>query len=193
MRVGLLIFLGLPDNAVADTACTCGAPLDAAAALDHFWACNKHSIIMAHNDVGNAFNDIYAALPGTVAIVNEKVNCPAAGCRMDKVITGVSSAGGMRILQDQTLVHPGSATHIGAACATANSAANTAHDMKLQRYQHLCNPLLDLFFPVALELFGGVHKTVVEALEKWAKDVARTRGGGDQDDQQAAAGVAGTP
>ena len=97
-----------------------------------------------------------------------------------KVVTGASWAQGKRILQDQTLVHPGAATHIGHSCATANHAANTAHDTKIQRYQHLCNDQLDLFFPVAIELFGGVHKTVHKTLEDWAKDVSRARGGGDR-------------
>ena len=180
MRTGILIFLGLPDTSVGDqdTLCPCGTTLDAAKTLDHFWACNKHSAVVVHNAIGAAFNDIYATLPGSVAITNEKDGCPAAGCRMDKVITGVSWAQGKRILQDQTISNPRAATHIATACTTANSAANKAHDLKLQRYQHLCNNQLDIFFPVALELFGGVHQTVQKTLEDWAKEVARARGGG---------------
>ena len=74
----------------------------------------------------------------------------------------------------------GARKYIGTACTTANSAANKAHGTKLQHYQPLCNDQLDLFFPVAIELFGGVHQTVQKTLEDWAKEVARARGGGQR-------------
>lgn len=193
MRVGIMLFLGLPDLQIGaeDTSCPCSTVLDSAKALTHFSSCNLHHWTKHHDSVGNALDEIYTSLPGNVLIVNNKTGIPQSGDIMDKVVSGISSLGGRRMLQDQTVPNPHVTTNIGAAIATANATANSAHDTKLARYLPQPGPQRDLFnqkfefFPISMEMWGGTHDTVVKRLGGFAQDAAKAKGLGPK----AAAGI----
>ena len=181
MRSALLLYLGLPDLDAAppSAACPCGAALSADTAFTHFWSCTQHSTTaVPHNHFGNAFDCIYRQLPGRVAISNLKKDCAVRNNKYaDKRVTGIITTVGRRLLQDQTVAHPGVQAHLHVGSSiTANVAADAAHQKKLSHYANSLNDQTDILFPVAVEVFGGVHKSVIKQFRHWAADVASAKG-----------------
>jgi len=178
LATGLRIYLALPDPSIGneDTTCLCGRTLHPTKAVHHFWTCTQHMgrRNRFHDAFGHGFNDIYNSLPGQIIIQNEKKGVPTAGDRMDKVISGAACTNGKRICQDQTLCNPagGRPQDLANAVGQPNYTANRKHQAKLTRYPATTFNQRDQFFPVACEIFGGIHDSVVEQLRDWAKATA---------------------
>jgi len=95
---------------------------------------------------------------------------------MDKVIRQVECLAGLAIFQDHTLSNPCCDSYLGQAITTPLHAANQAHDDKLAKYQPHVNPTTAMLFPVAVEIYGGTHNSVVQQLSKFAAEVAKSKG-----------------
>jgi len=185
MRTGLLIYLGLEDRSIAAAPprCLCGCTLgpQVQATFLHFWSCpksldvNRSGGASIHHRFGLAFDAIYHQL-GAASIKDEQQGVPTANHRMDKVIRQVECLAGLAIFQDHTLSNPCCDSYLGQAITTPLHAANQAHDDKLAKYQPHVNPTTAMLFPVAVEIYGGTHNSVVQQLSKFAAEVAKSKG-----------------
>ena len=183
LRVSLLLYLGLPDNFLAsgNVTCKCGAtlPTSSTAALQHISSCDRHCKTFAHDIFGRGatgpFASVITTMSPTALIAFEKFGYPTTGHKMDLVAHGVTgySAGALAI--DYTLTNPTNASTLNNASLAPLFCAKEAHQDKIAKYQqHI--PTGDVFVPFAVELYGGVHESVVSTLQRWAEIIAQGQG-----------------
>ena len=183
LRVALLLFLGLPDSFLAsgNVTCKCGQtlPVESTTALQHVSGCKRHGKTFAHDIFGRGpagpFASVLTTMSSTALLTFEKNGYPAAGFKMDLVAHGVPGYGGA-LAVDYTLTNPTNASTLNNASLAPLYCAKEAHDDKIAKYQHLI-PAGDVFVPFAVELYGGVHGTVVDTLQRWAQHIAQGLGG----------------
>ena len=179
LRVALLLYLGLPDNMLASGAvpCNCGSTLatDSVVALQHISGCNRHCKTFAHDIFGRGptgpFSTVLTSMGGGALVAFEQSGYPAAGCKMDLVARGVPGYGGALAI-DYTLTNPTNQATLNNASLVPLYCANEAHKDKIAHYQPLM-PAGDVFVPIAVELYGGVHASVVDTLRSWAERLAQ--------------------
>ena len=182
MRVALLLYLGLPDNFLAsgNVTCKCGAtlPTSSTAALQHISFCNQHGKTFAHDIFGRRldgpFSTMFTTMSGTALLDFEKIGYPADGFKMDLVAYGLPGYTGALAI-DYTLTNPTNASTLNNASLVPNYCAQQAHDGKIAKYQNRI-PTGDVFVPCAVELYGGVHGSFVDALQGWADTIAQSQG-----------------
>ena len=195
-RISMAWSLGLPIAGFEGQTCRCGRRLAAADGLAHTLSCRDLPFLHTgkHHLLGYAFDSIVGELPG--AVRNQGLGrggAPSIGTWVDtegrehqvlpdRIISGVTGyAPATRLIVDFVLANParGSTPDAG---TTKLAAATEEHLKKLSHYRRpeLGLRLSDRIVPVALDLGGGVHKSVVALLKDWA---GRRAGG---DDEQAA-------
>ena len=128
-----------------------------------------------HNELGRAFASIYASIPGA-RVVKEKKNCPAPGCRMDLVVTGLPHLAGNRLLLDHTVIHPAGRKTVGNAASIPAYAAEEAQKIKIAKYSNLLIPG-DTFSALPFEVYGTTTAASVKHLRKLAEAVISERDG----------------
>lgn len=184
LRVSLLLYLGLPDNFLAsgNVTCKCGAtlPTSSTAALQHISFCNQHGKTFAHDIFGRRlegpFSTMFTTMSSTALLDFEKIGYPANGFKMDLVAFGLPGYTGALAI-DYTLSNPTNASTLNNASLAPLFCAQQAHDGKIAKYQNRI-PTGDVFVPCAVELYGGVHGSFVDALHGWADTIAQSLGAG---------------
>jgi hypothetical protein len=175
--------MGLPDSflATGTVTCKCGElafPASSTAALQHISGCPKHAKTFAHDIFGRGpfgpFASVFTAMSSTALLAFEKIGYPTTGFKMDLVASGVPGyTGGLAI--DYTLTNPTNTSTLNNASLVPLFCAKEAHDDKIAKYQHLI-PAGDVFVPFAVELYGGVHGTVVDVMQRWADQIVQSQG-----------------
>jgi hypothetical protein len=183
IRTALLLYAGLPDVFLTSgITCKCGThqlAISSTAALQHISGCNKHCKTFAHDIFGRGPAGPFAAaittLSSTALIAFEKPGYPADGYKMDLLAYGVPGYTGALAI-DYMLTNPTNESTLNNACLAPLYCANEAHGDKIAKYQHLI-PAGDVFVPFAVELYGGVHSTAVDFLQRCADRISQARGG----------------
>ena len=183
LRTALLLYAGLPDTFLTSgITCKCGThqlAISSTAALQHISGCNKHGKTFAHDIFGRGPTGPFAAaittMSSTALVAFEKPGYPTDGHKMDLLAYGVPGYTGALAI-DYTLTNPTNESTLNNASLAPLYCAKEAHDDKIAKYQHLI-PAGDVFVPFAVELYGGVHNTVVDFLQRCANSISQARGG----------------
>ena len=192
-RTSMAWSLGLPIAGFEGRTCRCGRLLTAADGLTHTLSCRDLPFLHTgkHHLLGCAFDTITEELPGAVRNLGRgRGGAPSIGTWVDaegrehqvlpdRIISGVTGyAPATRLILDFTLANPARSSTPDAG-TTKLAAVSEEHQKKLAHYRRpaLGLRLSDRIVPVALDLGGGVHKTVMALLKDWA---VRCAGGDDE-------------
>lgn len=190
-RVNMAWTLRLPFASFDGLRCRCGRVLTAEGAVAHVLSCGSmlslHTGI--HHTLGRGFDTIGLEAPGAPRIVGLlRGGAPAVGSWVDdngvshlvmpdRIITGVAGDG-MPVRNILDFVCPNPARRSTVAAGTTKLAAVVEeHKKKMDWYKRpgLGLRSTDRIVPIAVDLFGGVHPSVVALLKGWADG----RGGAD--------------
>ena len=174
---GLREALGLPLRGVLPNCpCPCGATLHPESARVHIHTCvNAASTYIIHNEVGRALTSIYASIPG-VSVQTEVPNCPAPGCRMDLVVSGLPGMSGRRLLVDHTITHPARASILHRTATVPAFAAEEKQTEKIAKYSNKLIPG-DTFCAFPIETTGTTTQAVVDHFRQVASAAVSAREG----------------
>ena len=182
LRDALITFLRLPWAPAVGLPCECGHALDAPDyPTDHTSACVRIECDSRHAALRQFVALLYKQLPGHGITVRAEQHIYGDAKRVDHVVSGVSGMNKL-LATDHTIVDPTADTYVGAGTAPgssanqANAAATKAYKEKMRdhtaRIQNTQLGGLYDFMPVPIEVWGGVHESVVTRLTQWAHQLA---------------------
>ena len=194
-RTALAVFLDLPIAGFAGVRCPCGEMLTPETGAAHVSRCKHHGSTGRHNTFGLSWDDVLQSVPGAPKVWVRglgKGSAPCIGVRwvrergrdgemvlVEQAVYPDRTYGGMwgdapakKTHADFVVPDPCAPTYCerGAAATVPLYAAGEAHRQKERGYSE---PGLisstDAFMPVAVELHGGLHESVIEELGRWSR------------------------
>ena len=185
------LHLGLPLSQFTGATCPCGHAIDPTTAFAHFESCRRISKAARSEAFGTAFDDVMLGAgglvtraqaglagggPGPGPYATTSAVDPATGeveltnVFFDRYVTSLPKLYG-RGCVDYVVIDPQCSSYSGGrggeAATTSLWAAGVAHERKLQHYAPLMRPG-DTLWPVSVEAWGGLHKTVHALMLVWA-------------------------
>lgn len=184
-RIGLCELLGCPIAGFAGMKCKCGAVLTDHSGAAHAHRCHRCVHKTARHDAfGRAFDKVLRIIrPGTWVLVGENgkaipyvgfrisgAQLLSVGVKPDRLLTSMpGDAPSFTWALDFVVCDPTTTVNVHGAATVPLRAAGAAHRSKVLHYAGVLAENYKLL-PVAVEVYGGLHKDVEAQLQQWTKE-----------------------